>query len=123
LRDFEFDENFNQQDAGQIQDQPTALDEKDLLIHLRDKHSALIPPTIYAFYGNCKKHFVEEFMSLLTGLFPNLEKAKTMQDHYVNDHLLDFFTFKLAGTLNFGKHQVFADSAARLWKPRPKSGS
>ena len=75
LRDFDFDENFNQPDAGQIQDQPNALDEKDLLIRLRDKQkrdSALIPPTIYAFYDNCKKYFVEEFMSLLTGLFSNI---------------------------------------------------
>jgi hypothetical protein len=115
LRDFEFDENFNQPDAGQIQDQPNALDEKDLLIRLRDKQkrdSALIPPTIYAFYDNCKKYFVEEFMSLLTGLFSNIEKAQTMQDHLTNDRLLDFFSFELKGTLNFGKHQVFVDSAA-----------
>jgi hypothetical protein len=36
LRAFEFDEKFNQQDAGQTQDQPTALDKKKLLIRLRD---------------------------------------------------------------------------------------
>ncbi len=58
------------------------------------------------------KKIVEEFMSLLTGLFSNIEKAQTMQDHLAKDHFLDFFTFKLAGTLNFCKHQVFVDSAA-----------
>ena len=115
LRDFEFDENFNQPDAGQIQDQPTALDEKDLLIRLRDMQKrdlTLIPPTIYAFYDNCKKHFVEECISLLTGLLSNIEKAKKLQDRNADDHLLEFFNVQLAGNLNFGKHQVFVDSAA-----------
>ena len=115
LRDFEFDKKFNQPDAGQIQDQPTALDEKDLLSRLRDRQkrdSALIPPTIYAFYDNCKKHFAEEFMSLLTGLLANIEKAKKLQDRNADDSLLEFFNVQLAGPLNFGKHQVFVDSAA-----------
>jgi len=115
LRDFEFDDNFNQPDAGQIQNQPTALDEKDLLIRLRDKQkrdSPLIPPTIYAFYDNCKKYFVEEFMSLLIGLLSNVEKAKKLRDRNNEDHLLEFFNIQLAGNLNFGKHQVFIDGAA-----------
>ncbi len=79
---------------------------------MQKRDSALILPTIYAFYDNCKKHFVEEFMSLLTWLLSNIEKAKKIQDHVADDHLLDFFNLKLAGTLNFGKHQVFVDSAA-----------
>ncbi len=91
-------------DAGRAQNQPTALDEKDLLIRLRDiqkRDSLLIPPTIYAFYDQCIKHYrrvyvsvggqrvcwgatihsVEEFMSLLTGLLSNIEKAKKLQEH------------------------------------------
>jgi hypothetical protein len=115
LRAFEFDDDFNQPDAGQIQNQPTALDEKDLLIRLRDitkRDSLLIPPTIYAFYDNCKKHFVEEFMSLLTGLLSNIEKAKKLRDRNADDHLLDFFNIQLGSHLNFGKHQTFMDSAA-----------
>ena len=58
LRDFEFDQQFNQPDAGQTQDQPTALDEKDLLIRLRDMQKrdlTRVPSTIYAFYDSCKK--------------------------------------------------------------------
>ena len=59
-----------------------------------------------------KKHFVEEFMSLLNGLLSNIEKAKKLRDRNADDHLLEFFNVQLAGNLNSGKHQVFVDSAA-----------
>ena len=115
LRAFEFDEDFKKPDPGQIQQEPTALDEHDLLIRLRDedkRNSPIIPQTIYAFYDNCKKHFYTEFISLLTGLISNIEKTKRLQDHNSEDRLLEFFNVKLDGPLNFGKHQIFVDRAA-----------
>ena len=115
IGEFEFDDNFTTPDAGQMQSEPTTLDEQDLLSRLRDtqkRNSPTIPQTIYAFYDNCKKHFFEEFISLLTGLMSNIETTKRLREHNNDDRLLDFFNIKLDGPLNFGKHQTFIDRAA-----------
>ncbi len=71
-----------------------------------------MPQTIYAFYDNCKKHFAEEFISLLTGLMSNIEATKRLQEHNSDDRLLVFFSIKLDSPLNFGKHHIYIDSAA-----------
>ena len=115
IRDFEFDDEFMGPDEGQMQSEPTALDEQDLLRRLRDvlkRNSPTIPHTIYAFYDNCKKYFVDEFISLLTGLLNNIETTKKLREHNSDDRLLEFFNLKLDGPLNFGKHHVFVESAA-----------
>lgn len=115
LSDFEFDDKFSEMDAGQIQKDPTIVNEEDLLIRLKDvqkRDSGHIPPTIYAFYDKCKKHFAEEFISLLIGLMTNIEKAQKLKDHNNDDRLLDFFDIKLRGPLNFGKHKIFEETAA-----------
>ena len=114
IREFEFGEEFDQPDPGQMQQVPTALDEQDLLNRLRDKekrNSPTIPQTIYDFYDKCKKHFCEEFMSLLIGLISNIESIKKLQNCNSEERLLEFFNIQLK-PLNFGKHQVFADVAA-----------
>ena len=113
-RDFAFEEEFNQPDPGQMQNEPTALDETDLLIRLRDENkrdSPIIPPTIYAFYDKCKTHFREEFIFLLTGLISSIQTTKKLQDCNSEERLLEFFNLKLS-PLNFGKNQIFADIAA-----------
>jgi len=115
LREFEFSDEFMDPDGGQMQNKPTALDEQDLLSRLRgtqERNSPNIPQTIYAFYDNCKKHFFDEFISLLTGLMSNIEKTKRLREQNSEDRLLEFFNIKLDGPLNFGKHQTFVDSAA-----------
>ena len=114
-REFEFDDGFTDLDKGQLQSQPTALDEQDLLSRLRNKEkrdTQRIPPTIYEFYDNCKAHFCGEFISLLTGLFSNLETTRKLREHNSETRLLEFFNIKLCGQLNFGKNQVFVDCAA-----------
>ena len=67
---------------------------------------------IYAFYDKCQKHFVDEFISLLTGLMSSLETTKKLREHNSDDRLLEVFNIKLDGPLNFGKHHVFVESAA-----------
>lgn len=115
LRPFEFDDDFNKLDEGQTQTDPTILDEVDLLSQLRDaekRDSKHIPPTIFEFYDNCCKHFLKEFMLLLTGFMSNAEKAKKMDGHTKSDRLFNFFNIKLDGPIKFGKHQIFDDCAA-----------
>jgi hypothetical protein len=115
LRESEFCEEFNQLDPGQMQKEPTALEEQELLIRLRDKEkrdSSFISQTIYDFYDNCKKQFCGEFISLLAGLISKfVQNTKKLQDCNSEERLLDFFNIKLT-PLNFGKQKVFADSAA-----------
>ena len=112
----EFDQEFNQRDAGQLQNEPTLFDEADLLSRLRDvdkRDSIMIPPTLYEFYDKCRKHFCKEFVELLAGYIVNIEKAKRLKNVNIDGHLLNFFEVKLVGPLNFGiKHQLFIDCAA-----------
>jgi hypothetical protein len=79
LRAFEFDDDFNQPDAGQIQNQPTALDEKDLLIRLRDitkRDSLLIP---YAFYVKARAAGSFRFEWSPTGRQPSLKRVPSQR--------------------------------------------
>jgi len=115
IREFEFDEEFNSRDPGQMQNEPAALDEQDLLSRLRDtdkRNKPTIPPTIYEFYDKCKKHFYDEFISLLTCFLSNIESTKRLREYNSEDRLLEFFNLKLSGPLNFGKHQTFVAEAA-----------
>ena len=111
---FNFDEEFNRSDAGQLQTEPTTLDELDLLGRLRDvkrRDSIMIPPTLYEYYDKCRKHFFNEFINLLMGYMANIEKAKILKQESTDGRLLNFFDIKLAGPLNFGNHQTFKDCA------------
>lgn len=112
---FKFDTEFNRPDAGQLQNEPTTLDEMDLLGRLRDvkrRDSMMIPPTFYEYYDKCRKHFFNEFINLLMGYMANIEKAKILKQESTDGNLLPFFDIKLAGQLNFGNHQPFKDCAA-----------
>jgi hypothetical protein len=115
-REFKFDAYFIERDQGQLQDQPITLDAQDLLNQLRHKEmrvSTTTPPAMYEFYDKCRKHFFQEFTSLLTGLISNLEATRKLRDHNSQEHLLDFFNIKLDGQINFGKNQIFINCAAR----------
>ena len=122
-REFEFDDGFTDLDQGQLQSQPTALDEQDLLSRLRNKEkrdTQRIPPTIYEFYDNCKAHFCGEFISLLTGLFSNLETTRKLREHNSETRLLEFFNIKLGGQLNFGKTKCLSTAPPSVTlKSRP----
>jgi hypothetical protein len=114
IREFEFRDGFRHPDPGQMQQEPAALDEQDLLIRLRDSDKRNIPtisPSIYEFYDNCKKHIYDEFISLLTGLISSIESTKKLKKSNTEDHLLEYFDIQLK-PLNFGKHKVFSDIAA-----------
>ncbi len=67
---------------------------------------------MYALYDNCFKHFVEEFISLLTGFMSTAEKAKKLEDHHKVNRLFNLFIIQLTGHIKLGKPQVLKDGAA-----------
>ena len=109
------DEDFTSRDGGQHQDQPSVLDEVDLLGRLRDtnkRDSILVPPILYEFYDKCKAHFTMEFVELLAGYIANIEAANRLKNANTDGRLLNFFDIQLK-PLNFGtKHQTFIDGAS-----------
>uniref|UniRef100_A0A7S0MI93 Uncharacterized protein n=1 Tax=Cryptomonas curvata TaxID=233186 RepID=A0A7S0MI93_9CRYP len=111
---FDFDDNFNQEDEGQLQNQPILLDEADLLKRLRKeltRDTPVIPTALFDFYDNCKNHFHLEFMALLKALIANVETAKKLEEQCKAGKLLNFYKFELSSKLNFGKHPICQDAA------------
>ena len=112
---FDFDEDFNIQDDGQLQGQPIILDEADLLKRLRkesDSDSQVIAPALFEFYDKCKNHFHLEFMALLKALISNVETSKKLEENCDAGHLLNFYQLELSSKLNFGNHPICQDAAA-----------
>jgi hypothetical protein len=69
---FDFDDEFNQHDEGQLQTQPIIFDKADLVRRLREaenlkctkkESNGVIASTLYEFYDKCKNHFHQEFMT------------------------------------------------------------
>jgi len=111
---FDFDDDFNKEDEGQLQNQPIILDEADLLKRLRKeltRDTSGIPATLFDFYDNCKNHFHLEFMTLLKALIANVETAKKLEEQCKAEKLLNFYKFELSSKLNFGKHPICQDAA------------
>ncbi len=95
LRAFEFDDDFNQQDAGQIQNQRTALDEKDLLIRLRDITKRDSPLTPFMHSMTTAKTLRQRIHVSAHWPLSNIEKAKKRRDRNADNHLLDSFNIQL----------------------------
>ena len=93
---FDFDDDFNKEDEGQLQNQPIILDEADLL-KLRRKELTRdtpgIPATLFDFYDNCKNHFHLQFMTLLKALIANVETAKKLEGQCKAEKLLNVYKF------------------------------
>ena len=113
---FQFDDEFNATDNGQLQRKQIILDEADLLKRMRDestRDTKVLPSTLFEFYDNCKNHFHLEFMALLKALISNVETAKKLEEKSKAGNLLNFYKFELSSKLNFGKHQICQDAAAK----------
>ena len=113
---FQFDDEFNATDNGQLQRKRIILDEADLLKRLRDvssRDTKALPPTLFEFYDNCKNYFHLEFMALLKALISNVDTAKKLEEKSKAGNLFEFYKFELSSKLNFGKHQICRDAAAK----------
>ena len=110
----DFDEDFNKDDQGQLQDRPITLDEADLLKRLRkesSRDSQVMSPALFEFYDNCKKHFHLEFMTLLKALISNVDTSKKLEENCKAGHLLNFYQLELSSKLKFGQHPICQDAA------------
>ena len=110
----DFDEDFNKEDEGQLQDQPITLDEADLKSRLRkesSRDSQVMSPALFEFYDNCKNHFHLEFMTLLKALISNVDTSKKLEENCKAGHLLNFYQLELSSKLNFGQHPICQEAA------------
>lgn len=118
---FDFDDDFNQQDLGQLQYEPIIFDKADLVRRLREaeilkrtkkESNSVIASTLYEFYDKCKNHFHQEFMTLLKALISNVDTSKKLEEKCNASQLLSYYQLKLSSELNFGQHPICQDTAA-----------
>jgi hypothetical protein len=114
---FEFDENFQGQDAGQLQSQPTVLESTELLQNLRtteERHLYGVHEYIFDFYDQSKKHCTTEFMGLLRAYISNNDIANRLSENCRSEELVKFYRLELSGKINFGNHEICSHAAAEI---------
>lgn len=114
---FDFEDSFEQVDAGQLQRSPYLIDETDLFRLLRTEKSqretvAGISPEICDFYDTCVKHFFEDHKKLLSEYLANVGYIQKLDTINKEGKLLKFFDRQNATTINFGDHPCLKETAA-----------
>jgi hypothetical protein len=113
---FNFEDSFENTDAGQHQKIPHLIDETDLLRLLRTEKSKResvnsISPEICEYYDKCVEYFHNDHIKLLSEYLANVGCIEKLDQLNKEGKLLKFFDRRNTTAVNFGHHECLQESA------------